>query len=147
MNRIKKVLVSVFTLALVLGCFAPVAFANREIGDFQFALTNSNETDQTGVFNTYDQRWLEKYHSYTPAAINCSAYYYHTYNFKSTLNYDNPHRATTFVWLHTAIRMTPYYVNGYGAAGQTFELWARRDNRETSLYSIALGTWSPDDAY
>jgi len=146
MKSMKKTLTSTCAALLMLGCLLPSAAMARTIGSFSFSLTNSNETDATGLFNTYDKTWIAKANSNTPAAINCSSYSNSTYNYKSTLNFSNPTRATSFEWLNTGVRVEPTFLQGYGTAGDTYKLWARRDDRETSNSSTASGTWSPDNA-
>lgn len=146
MKSMRKALASTLAALMLFGCIAPSVALARTIGTFNFSLTNSNETDQTGLFNTYDKTWIEKVNSNTPAAINCSSYSNSTYNYKSTLNYSNPTRATSFEWLNTGVRKEPTFLQGYGTAGETYKLWARRDDRETSSSSTASGTWSPDNA-
>lgn len=146
MKSLKKALASTFVALLICGCVAPSVATARTVGDFYFYMTNDNETDQTGLFNTTSPVWISKATSNTPAAIRCDTYTNSTYNYKSTLNYSNPIRATTFEWLNTGVRVEPTYLSGYGVAGQTYKIWARRDDRETSSYTTASGTWSPDNA-
>lgn len=143
MRKGSRILACVLSVMFLLG-ISSSALAARDIRDFYFSMTNSNESDQTGVFNTYDKRWVTKATKDIDAAIRCDTYSNSTYNYKSTLNYTDAIRATEFVWLNTNKRKTPEYLSGYGAKGDTYELWARRDDRETSSSSTARGTWSPD---
>ncbi len=145
MGKIKRGLVAAFVSIMVLSCFATPALAGRTVDEYAFHMYDRNESDSTGVFSNVYPFYIAKVYSYKPAAIRCDHYYGGSYNFKSTLYRDSSHRATTYAWLNTGLRWQPTYVNGYGASGQTFKLWARRDNRETVFHTLALGTWSPDN--
>lgn len=147
MKKLKRVLVTAFAAMMLFGCIMPSgAMAARTIGDFYFYLTNDNENDQTGLFNATSPVWIAKQTRGIKAAISCDSYSNSSYNLKATLNYDNPTRATSFEWLVSNTRVEPTYLANYGLAGQSYKLWARRDDRETVNGTTATGTWSPDNA-
>ena len=107
-------------------------------------MTNSNESDTTGVFGT---NWSIKVTAGIPAAIRSDNYFYSTYRFRTALyaGYDKVNdRATDFVWLDYGDRGTPSYVNGWGAANRSYIIYGRRDDRETVASTQAVGTYSSD---
>lgn len=141
----KRIFSLTLLIFMLMSIFAfPVNASSRIVKNYSFTLTNSNEDDQHGLFDV-NNGYQSKIFDGKPAAIRCTTYSNSTYNFKATLNWNSPTRATDFVWLNTNQRRTPSYLSGFGKKGQTFKLWARRDDRETVSSTVAKGSWSPDD--
>jgi hypothetical protein len=147
MKKLRRFFGVLLLMSLLVTAFGGVAFA-RTIGYFYFYMTNDNESDNTGVFmmNGTNPLYIEKASANKPAAINCTVYEYHNYNYESTLNKFPWERACDYVWLNQGVRKTPAFLSGEAQAGSTYCIWARRDNRETSNCSYAEGSWSPDNS-
>ena len=146
----KHKLILLLALVLVVSALGVTTAFAREIGGFYFELTNSNESDTTGVWHKPggSTLYLEKETTDRVCAISNNVYSGGSYNYKSALFWspNNNYRSTNYAWLSSGERETESFIGDYGDSGETHCIWARRDDRETVTYTFAYGTWSPDES-
>lgn len=139
----KRILAMVFAIVAVASLSLSASAAERKVLSYYFYLYESNETDQTGCFDTI-YGYQPKATSYIPAAIRLDTNT-SKYQIRTTINYSNTIRATDFTWQSAGSRAMPNYINtAYAKAGQTFKLWVRRNASESAASIYIDGSWSPD---